>query len=387
MIICSKCGTQVPMKGRFCPNCGEATASLGGEESAGGSAKTPPTGQRSTRGRGTAIGILIGILALFGIMVYPVVLVVVALPALFVLVNVKGSRARIATSRFWRMFPTKRFSPIVAAVILLIYSATASGIGYAAYSSSNSSADQAHVTATALAQVHATRVVAARVAAHIAATARIRLLRSALAGARVKATARAVAAKRAAPKETVVAIQRAKAHARAHAAAAAHAYATAQIVRAVQAQGRVRQQATQQAQAQADAQNTQQAGIAAAAQQTQAATPSGDTYADVKDHPDAHQGDIVQWTCSVYKFLDSNTVGCWEYTGTFNGVAGDGAMILDVSNVDMSAVHSGDDVSVYGVVTQPRQVTNLYGASITNPQIIVKSFTDLGHDANASILP
>jgi hypothetical protein len=123
--------------------------------------------------------------------------------------------------------------------------------------------------------------------------------------------------------------------------------------------------------------------VAAAAQQTQAATPSGDTFADVNDHPDAHQGDIVQWTWNVYKFLDQSTVGCWEYAGTYTGGTGDGSIVLDASGVDMSAVNSGDDVSVYGEVAAPFQGTNAFGATITSPQVTVKSFTDLGHDANS----
>jgi hypothetical protein len=149
---------------------------------------------------------------------------------------------------------------------------------------------------------------------------------------------------------------------------------------------RAHAQATLQAAAQAQAQQTSQAVAAA----TAAAQPSGDTYADVNDHPDLHQGDYILWTCNIAKFLGDdpnglgNTdIGCWEYTGTFDGT-GDGEIILNVpATVDTSTMHSGDDVRVYGTVDQPWEGQNSFGATMTWPQIDVKSLTDLGHDASA----
>jgi hypothetical protein len=126
--------------------------------------------------------------------------------------------------------------------------------------------------------------------------------------------------------------------------------------------------------------------IDSAALATVEAAPTGDTYADVNDHPGSYQGDRVQWTCNIYKFLDNNTIACWEYTGTYDGGTGDGSLALDTSssNVDINSLHSGDDIRVLGTVQQPFQGTNGFGASVTSPGLSVKSIQDLGHDPNAT---
>jgi hypothetical protein len=110
----------------------------------------------------------------------------------------------------------------------------------------------------------------------------------------------------------------------------------------------------------------------------------------VNDHPDLYFGDLVQWTCNIYKFLGDDPNGggvdiaCWEYTGTYDGVTGDGSLnVLAPYSIDTSQMHSGDDIQVYGTVGSPFQGTNAYGGTITDPQVDAKSITDLGHDPNA----
>jgi hypothetical protein len=181
-----------------------------------------------------------------------------------------------------------------------------------------------------------------------------------------------VEAARARPTQTALARAQATASGRAHARALATAQAQAHAA------------ATTPAVAAQDARPT---STPSAAQWEQQA--SQDTYADVNDHPDLHQGDKIVWTCNIAKFLggdpnDSvNTdIGCWEYRGTYDGGTGEGEIVLNVPpTIDTSAMHSGDDVKGYGTVDPPIQGTNAFGATLTDPQIDVTYLVDLGHDS------
>lgn len=393
-MACQQCGTLVTKGMRFCPNCGKAVLNAPApvEDHDGASNEvqdrlTVPTDMgegRKSRRRWVSIILWTGILCILGfaflmsMFLYPVVIALLGVPILLVLTNFKGSGKRLVNSwawRHWRLPWTKTVTPAVGITILGLWIFTSTVFGRSVYS--NDAAIQAqHVAATrtAVARVTAT----AHVVAHTTAVA--------------KARARAIAQATAAPKETATATARKKAAA----IARAHAHATYQVLAVARAhaqatrQARVvaaHAQATQQAQAAAaSVQATQQAQAAAAsAQATQAAQPVADTYTQVNDHPGLYKGNYIQWTCNIYGFLDSHTIGCDEYTGTFDG-SGDGPIILDTSNshVDTNYMNTGDDVSVYGRVEDPAQGTNAFGGTVTSPQIAVISITDLGHDANGN---
>lgn len=337
---------------------------------------------------------------LVSMILYPVVASFVGVVGLLVLTNVSGARARITGTRVWRWLPlVGRTSPILAGLALVSWAALSSGAGYAMYSSGAGQVAKDHARATqtafvalATAQAASTETARVRIAradatstsvAQHTALVRARARRTAVVRAHALATAetkrtaiarikRAIAARAMA---TARAIQRARAQ------AAARAHATAVTLQ------RIHMQATAQAVAQAHAQQTAQSAAAA----TAAVQPSGDTYADVNDHPDLHQGEYIEWTCNIAKFLgdDPNApgntdIGCLEFTGTFDG-SGDGEIILNVpATVDTDTMHSGDDLRVYGKVEQPWEGQNGFGATMTWPQIDVKSLTDLGRDPNAS---
>jgi hypothetical protein len=114
---------------------------------------------------------------------------------------------------------------------------------------------------------------------------------------------------------------------------------------------------------------------------------SDDTYKQVSDHPDEYVGDTVRWTCVIAKFFGvepstgDQIVGCWEYTGQWQGGIGDGEAILRVSvtsGIDLTSMASGDSVVVIGRVEDPYQGTNGYGAAMSWPQLDVLSITDTG---------
>ncbi len=116
---------------------------------------------------------------------------------------------------------------------------------------------------------------------------------------------------------------------------------------------------------------------------------STDTYADVNDHPDAHGGDKVVWTCRINKFLPASTgtldsdVTCQEFAGNWDG-SGDGEIELGVPwTIDVTSMHTGDFLKVYGVVDQPMQGTNGFGATITEPRIVPTYLMDLSTFAAA----
>lgn len=321
-------------------------------------------------------------------LVFPLVLIAALVLVALILGNVSGIQSRLTTTGVARRFTWVRNKPVVIpAAAVLLWASTASAWGFSTYKADhNSRAHEASVTAVAVAAVHATATggavahvteVAAQAVAQQTGVARAHA--QATHAAKVQKT-QVVLMKTATARKLVAARARAKVQAivaaRARVVAQQHAQATAQ------AQVQVRAQA--QLAAQQHAQATAQAQVQAAAQETQAAQPTNDTYADVNDHPQSHKDEYIQWTCNIYKFLDQNTVGCWEYTGTFSGT-GDGGIILDTTIVDVSQMHTGDDVKVYGQVADPVQGTNSFGGQITSPQILVKSITDLGHDPNASL--
>jgi hypothetical protein len=105
---------------------------------------------------------------------------------------------------------------------------------------------------------------------------------------------------------------------------------------------------------------------------------SGDTYADVRDHPDLHQGDKVVWRCKINKFLgaDPNDSSATDIScGGFDD--GFSEAILDVpASIDTSAMHAGDAVVAYGAVAQPFQGTNGFGATLTDPQLTLAYLED-----------
>jgi hypothetical protein len=201
--------------------------------------------------------------------------------------------------------------------------------------------------------------------------------------AQARATAQALAQAHAQATQTVLALK-----ARPTQTALARVQATAQTLAHVRALATARAQAHAQATAAAIAtQEAMPTSTPSAAQWEQQA--SGDTYADVNDHPDLHQGDKIVWTCNIARFLgdDSNNsantdIGCWEYRGRYDGGTGDGEIVLNVPpTVGTSAMHSGDDVKVYATVDQPMQGTNAFGATLTYPQVDVAYLVDLGHDS------
>ena len=110
---------------------------------------------------------------------------------------------------------------------------------------------------------------------------------------------------------------------------------------------------------------------------------SSDTYADVNDHPDLHQGDKVHWRCTINKFLgaDPNDSTATDATCQMDPSAvsgtGSGEIALVVpGGIDTSSMHAGDSVDVEGTVGQPFQGTNGFNATITEPSITVVNLTD-----------
>jgi len=120
-----------------------------------------------------------------------------------------------------------------------------------------------------------------------------------------------------------------------------------------------------------------------------AADATNDTYRDVNDHPDAHMGDKVVWTCKIAKFLgqDSNDasssdIGCTVDLGNYDTQE----VILKVpASIDTSAMHSDDQVKVYGTVDQPMQGKTLMGVDATWTQVDAVYLTDttLGDQATS----
>jgi hypothetical protein len=170
--------------------------------------------------------------------------------------------------------------------------------------------------------------------------------------------------------------------------ALARVQATAQALAHIRALATARAQAHAQATAAAVAtQEAMPTSTPSAAEWAQQASPA--TYVDVNDHPDLHQGDKIVWTCNIARFLgeDSNNaantdIGCWVYRGVYDGGTGDGEVVLSVPpTINTDAMHSGDDVKVYGTVDQPMQGSHAFGATLTYPQLDVAYLVDLGHDS------
>jgi len=105
---------------------------------------------------------------------------------------------------------------------------------------------------------------------------------------------------------------------------------------------------------------------------------TSDTYADVRDHPDIHQGDKVVWQCHINKFLgtdpnDSSVtdLSCGGFDGGFSE-----AILAVPSSVDTSAMHANDNVTAYGTVAAPFQGTNGFNATIIDPQLTIAYLDD-----------
>jgi hypothetical protein len=142
------------------------------------------------------------------------------------------------------------------------------------------------------------------------------------------------------------------------------------------------------------ARQTTTASVAGSQTQTPTNTPAPnlpatwgpDTYIKINDHPDLYRGATEVWTCVIAKFLgdDQNNpgnslIGCWEYKGSYDGLTGDGEVILSVpASIDTNAMDTGDYIRVEGKVDQPIQGTNGYGATETWPQIDVLAIKDNG---------
>jgi Domain of unknown function (DUF4352) len=172
--------------------------------------------------------------------VYPVVLVALAVPMLFVLTNFRGLRQRTIDTwawTHWQLPWTKRVTPTVGVVLLGIWALASSASGYAMYShragvaAQHTAATQTMVVqVTRIAEAQARRTVVVRLRAHAAALVVTR--RTRVAQTRIKATARALAEKRAAPRQTVAAAN-SNATAQAVAQARAQTAADAPVVQAV----------------------------------------------------------------------------------------------------------------------------------------------------------
>ena len=336
-MYCGECGTPVGKTAAFCTKCGTRLPGRIGQSAVGPqehettarTASQPyryqpvlaaaPGRSRLSAGHWALLIIALPIAFLVSVFVYPVTLLTIGVVGLGMAVGAGDLRRYVTSKAIWKWLPwVREQSPAIGGLVLIGWALAASVLGYTFYSwnAGQTAEANAHATATALVRVHATGTVRAVAAAHATDTAVVR--------ARARSTAQAIAQKTSAPRET----------------ATAASQGTAQAI------ARANSQATSQARA-------QQASSAA----TQAAQPSADTYADVNDHPDLHQGDLVQWTCNIAKFLgpDPNTsvnidVGCWEYVGTYNGGVGDGEIILNVPpSVDTSSMHSGDDVNHPGL--------------------------------------
>ncbi len=120
-----------------------------------------------------------------------------------------------------------------------------------------------------------------------------------------------------------------------------------------------------------------------------AASASRDTYAQVSNHPDDHQGDAVVWTCQVDRFLgpdsnqkDNTDIGCSEIVGTYARGIGDGEIVINVPpSIRMSSIGSGDDITVYGTVDQPIPSIDSFGAIVIDPMIDAVYLVDHKHYA------
>ncbi len=113
-------------------------------------------------------------------------------------------------------------------------------------------------------------------------------------------------------------------------------------------------------------------------------------YRDVRDHGDLYREQKIIWRCNIDKFLgadpdnpDNTGITCRVFSGTFNGI-GQGSILLSVPwRIDTRHMYAGDDVTVYGVVSGPREGANAFGATVSEPQIDVVFLTDQGHDPNS----
>lgn len=194
-MTCQACGQKLPHEARYCSGCGAAL---------------PPRPQSAASRHGGGFSfVVIGLLLLsfvVSVFIYPVILVLVGLPGLLVLVNVRSSRQAITRSRLWRRLPwLQRQRWTIAGSALVLWALSTSAVGYAMYtgvSRENAAIAHEHRTATAVA-VKATRVEMANVNATAAAKVIARRTNVAVQKTRI------VAQKTAAPQETRVARRRA----------------------------------------------------------------------------------------------------------------------------------------------------------------------------------
>jgi hypothetical protein len=117
---------------------------------------------------------------------------------------------------------------------------------------------------------------------------------------------------------------------------------------------------------------------------------SNDTYADVVARPGQTYGDYITWTCNLANSFGQDTpdgktnIGCWEYTGTYQGDNGDGEIILSIpSSIDTGSMRIGDRMVVRGTVGHPYVHTRRRAAD-SGPTVDVVFLTDQGHDNNAT---
>jgi hypothetical protein len=118
---------------------------------------------------------------------------------------------------------------------------------------------------------------------------------------------------------------------------------------------------------------------------------TNDTYFDVARYPERYLGQAITWTCNLANFFgdDSgdgrNNMGCWEYTGQYDGDIGDGEIILSLpGSLQTGGWNVGDDVVVRGTIATPYDGVHPIRRAYAGPVIDVWSVFDKGHDPNAN---
>jgi hypothetical protein len=118
---------------------------------------------------------------------------------------------------------------------------------------------------------------------------------------------------------------------------------------------------------------------------------TNDTYFDVIKYPLRYVGQAITWTCNVANPFEQDTgdgrtnFGCWEYTGTYDGLSGDGEIVLSIpSSVGSGNLRIGDDLIVRGVIAGWFDGSHPPRRADPGPIVSVWSLVANGHDPNAT---
>ena len=113
-----------------------------------------------------------------------------------------------------------------------------------------------------------------------------------------------------------------------------------------------------------------------------AANASADTFSDLDNHPQEHFADVIVWGCTVSKILGPNAhnptwtdISCSVDPGVIGGgyssALPEAVLLLDPNTINVNAINPGDHITISGYAAGSYSGTNSFGASISEPAIVV----------------